>query len=101
MLKIGFIGGGNMAAALIGGLAGKLTDGKNIHVVDLNPESLEKLNQRFGVTTALQVDEMLAKVDVIVLAVKPQQMRQVADSLKPFVGTQLVLSIAAGIRSAD
>ena len=101
MLKIGFIGGGNMAAALIGGLAGKLTDGKNIHVVDLNPESLEKLNQRFGVTTAIQVDDMLAKVDVIVLAVKPQQMRQVADSLKPFIGTQLVLSIAAGIRSAD
>ena len=101
MLKIGFIGGGNMAAALIGGLAGKLTDGKNIHVVDLNPESLEKLNQRFGVTTAVQVDDTLAKVDVIVLAVKPQQMRQVADSLKPFIGAQLVLSIAAGIRSAD
>jgi len=101
MLKIGFIGGGNMAAALIGGLAGKLTDGGNIHVVDLNPESLEKLNQRFGVTTALQVDDALARVDVIVLAVKPQQMRQVADSLKPFIGTQLVLSIAAGIRSVD
>jgi pyrroline-5-carboxylate reductase len=39
-VKIGFIGGGNMATALIGGLAGKLTEGKNIHVVDLNPESL-------------------------------------------------------------
>ena len=101
MLKIGFIGGGNMATALIGGLAGKLTDGKNIHVVDLNPESLQALSQRFGVTTALQVDDTLAQCDVIVLAVKPQQMRQVADSLKPFIGTQLVLSIAAGIRSAD
>jgi len=101
MLKIGFIGGGNMATALIGGLAGKLTDGKNIHVIDLNPDSLQTLNQRFGVTTALQMDDALKQCDVIVLAVKPQQMRQVADNLKPFIGTQLVLSIAAGIRSAD
>ena len=100
-MKIGFIGGGNMATALIGGLAGKLTEGKNIHVIDLNPESLEKLTQRFGVTTALQPDDTLAHCDVIVLAVKPQQMRDVVASIKPFIATQLVLTIAAGIRSVD
>lgn len=101
MLKIGFIGGGNMAAALIGGLAGSLTEGKNIHVIDLNPESLEKLTQRFGVTSATQVDAVLSHCDVIVLAVKPQQMREVVAALKPFMGQQLILSIAAGIRSVD
>ena len=90
-----------MAAALIGGLAGKLTDGKNIHVVDLNPESLEKLNQRFGVTTAVQIDDMFTHCDVIVLAVKPQQIRDVVIALKPFISSQLVLTIAAGIRSVD
>lgn len=100
-MKIGFIGGGNMATALIGGLAGQLTEANNIHVVDIHAAALEQLQQRFGITTALQPDQTLAACDVIVLAVKPQQMRQVVASLLPFVGTQLIISIAAGIRSVD
>lgn len=100
-LKIAFVGGGNMAAALIGGLAGKLTAGANIHVVDINEEALEKLQSQFGVTTARQIDAAVASSDVIVLAVKPQQMKDVAAQLRPHVTTQLVLSIAAGIRAVD
>jgi pyrroline-5-carboxylate reductase len=100
-LKIGFIGGGNMATALIGGLAGKLTAGANIHVVDINADALQKLSQQFGVTTAPQVDAAIAASDVIVLSVKPQQMKDVAAQLRPFVSSQLVLSIAAGIRAVD
>lgn len=100
-LKIAFIGGGNMAAALIGGLAGKLTPGANIHVVDLNADALARLHQQFGVTSAQQIDAALASCDVIVLAVKPQQMKEVALQLQPHVHQQLVLSIAAGIRAVD
>lgn len=100
-LKIGFIGGGNMASALIGGLAGKLTAGANIHVVDLNAEALANMAQKFGVTTAQQIDAKVAQCDVVVLAVKPQQMRDVAKQLQPHISRQLVLSIAAGIRAAD
>jgi pyrroline-5-carboxylate reductase len=100
-LKIGFIGGGNMATALIGGLAGKLTAGANIHVVDLNVDALHKLQQQFGVSTAQQIDAALAASDVIVLAVKPQQMKEVVKQLQPYVSAQLVLSIAAGIRAVD
>lgn len=100
-LKIGFIGGGNMAAALIGGLAGKLTAGANIHVVDINADALQKLQQQFGVSTAQKIDAALAQSDVIVLAVKPQQMKDVVAQLQPHVGAQLVLSIAAGIRAVD
>ncbi|WP_183381374.1 MULTISPECIES: pyrroline-5-carboxylate reductase [unclassified Herbaspirillum] len=101
MVKIGFIGGGNMATALIGGLAGQLTAGANIHVVDLNPDSLAALQQQFGVTTALQPDAILDQCDVIVLAVKPQQLRTVAAAIAPFVQQQLIISIVAGIRSDD
>jgi len=100
-LKIGFIGGGNMAGALIGGLAGKLTAGGNIHVVDPNPDALLRLQQQFGVSAAPRIDSAIERSDVIVLAVKPQQMKEVAAQLRPHVSSQLVLSIAAGIRAAD
>jgi pyrroline-5-carboxylate reductase len=99
--NICFIGGGNMAQALIGGLAGKLTDGANIHVIDVVPETLTQLTERFGVTTATGPSDVVAMSDVIVLAVKPQQLRDVASSLRPYLKSQLVLSIAAGIRAAD
>src|SRR5450830_2197350 len=100
-LRLTFIGGGNMAAALIAGLAGQLTDGANITVVDPNPEQLTKLAESFGVRTSAAIDLEAAASEVIVLAVKPQNMREVAASLQPLLKDALVLSIAAGIRSAD
>ncbi|MET3132384.1 pyrroline-5-carboxylate reductase [Oxalobacteraceae bacterium GrIS 1.11] len=101
-LKIAFIGGGNMASALIAGLAGKLTGGQNIHVIDPNGAALETLRAQFGVSTAQAANQALSACDVIVLAVKPQHMREVAAQLLPFLGgAQLLLSIAAGIRAAD
>jgi len=100
-LKISFIGGGNMASALIGGLAGKLTAGANIHVVDISTEALQKLERQFGVTTSRNIDNAIEKSDVIVLAVKPQQMKAVVAQVESFVSSQLILSIAAGIRAVD
>lgn len=100
-LKISFIGGGNMAAALIGGLAGKLTPAGNIHVIDINADALARLHAQFGVTTAAHIDATLANSDVVVLAVKPQQMKEVAAQLLPHIKSQLILSIAAGIRAVD
>lgn len=100
-MKIAFIGGGNMANALIGGLAGKVAAPQDIHVVDLNADALAALHDKFGVTTATVIDATIAACDVVVLAVKPQQSRDVVAQLKPFIGAQLVLSIAAGIRMAD
>ena len=103
-LNIAFVGGGNLAAALIAGLAGTLTLGGNIHVIDPHAPALEKLQAQFGVTTATAASEALRGVDVIVLAVKPQSMREVAAQLLPFLDGErapLVLSIAAGIRAQD
>jgi pyrroline-5-carboxylate reductase len=103
-MKIAFIGGGNMAAALIAGLANKLTDGANIHVIDPNAEALARLHKQYGVTTSAAANVALSAADVIVLAVKPQNMREVAVQLLPFIvqaKQPLIVSIAAGIRSAD
>ncbi|MFZ6771983.1 pyrroline-5-carboxylate reductase [Undibacterium sp. SXout7W] len=100
-LKIGFIGGGNMAAALIGGLVTELTSPEHVHVVDLNQTSLTRLETEFAVSTGLNMDATLREMDVIILAVKPQQLRDVVGELAPYLQGQLVLSIAAGIRATD
>lgn len=100
-MQITFIGGGNMAAALISGIVKQAGSGANIHVVDRNPEALERLSQQYGVRIATAVDEQVGESEVVVLAIKPQQMREVAAELAPLLNRQLVLSIAAGIRSSD
>ncbi|GAB3455426.1 pyrroline-5-carboxylate reductase [Massilia terrae] len=102
-MKISFIGGGNMATALLAGLVGKLAAGPDIHVVDPNQDALQRLDTKYGVSVAREITARVAESDVIVLSVKPQQMREVAAALRAQLagGNPLVLSIAAGIRGAD
>jgi pyrroline-5-carboxylate reductase len=100
-MKITFIGGGNMASALIGGLVRKRWPRKNIGVVEISQPARERLARELKVKTHAVPDARAMKTDCIVLAVKPQQMRQVALALKPLVGSQLIVSIAAGIRVED
>jgi pyrroline-5-carboxylate reductase len=100
-MEITFIGGGNMATALIGGLVAKGFAPQSIKVVEVVPEARKRLAESFGVKCLEQPADATPFGDVVVLAVKPQQMREVARGLAPGLRGELVLSIAAGIRLAD
>jgi pyrroline-5-carboxylate reductase len=97
-----FIGGGNMARSLIGGLLANGVAASRIRVVDPN-ESQRQLLSNMGVAAYGTQEEALTGSDVIVLAVKPQVMASVAHSLAAFVKQYkpLVVSVAAGIRCTD
>ncbi len=102
-LNISFIGAGNMASSLIGGL---LADGKtpaNIHIADTNPEQLDRLQQHFAVTICQSNNAATEAADILVLAVKPQGLKQVAEEIRDSVQSKkpLVISIAAGIQEKD
>lgn len=100
-MNITFIGGGNMAAALVGGLLGKGHAPAAIRVVELQHEARARLAAQFGVTCVGSVAAAAPLGEVVVLAVKPQQMRAAAQALQPRLARELVITIAAGIRLAD
>jgi pyrroline-5-carboxylate reductase len=100
-MDITFIGGGNMASALIGGLIKQGFKAANIRVVDISPENLASLHARYRVQTFAELGDAATASEVIVLAVKPQQLCGVAAALAPLLQQQLVISIAAGVRSGD
>jgi pyrroline-5-carboxylate reductase len=101
--RICFIGGGNMAASLIGGLIADHYDPQHITVADIDAERLAALGARFGINT--QGDNHLAMegADVVVLAVKPQILKEVAGNMADAIQSAkpLVVSVAAGIRAAN
>lgn len=102
-LKITLIGGGNMARGLIGGLLGQGANPALITVSDPVASSRETLERDFGVRTTADNAAAAGDADVVVLAVKPQQMGPVARALAPALAARrpLVISVAAGIRAAD
>ena len=100
-MHITFIGGGNMAQALIGGLVADGTEPTELRVVEPVAAQRELLRERFGVESSAQADVLVPGSEVLVLAVKPQQMREVCTGLAPILSGQLVVSIAAGIRAGD
>jgi pyrroline-5-carboxylate reductase len=100
-MNICFIGGGNMATALIGGLLGRGYAVAQISVVEINPDNRAKLERDFTVRTFDNLGDGISHSQIIVLAVKPQQLREVSLQLAPLLAGQLLISIAAGIRAVD
>jgi pyrroline-5-carboxylate reductase len=97
--QIAFVGGGNMAGALIGGLLKAGRTAASILVVDPSGPQRERLAHDFGVTTLAAADARLAQAALVVWAVKPQFFHEAAAPCAPFVGGALQLSVMAGIRS--
>ena len=102
-MRITFIGGGNMASALIGGLLKQDWSPESITAVEIDAQARARLERESGVRTAADADAdaAAAGADCIVLAVKPQQLREVARGLAGTIGDALVISIAAGVRASD
>lgn len=100
-VRISFLGGGNMASALIGGMLERGFDARKLRVVDLAAENCARLAERFGVSAATSVADGFLACDLLVLAVKPQQLRAAVAPLAGHLREQVVVSIAAGIRTAD
>ena len=100
-MKVAFIGGGNMASAIIGGLVGRGFKRSDLLVVELDANARTRLLSAYGVKAIEGPGEALAEADVIVMAVKPQQMRVAALALRPRLQRELVITIAAGIRTVD
>ncbi|MFH1605575.1 MAG: pyrroline-5-carboxylate reductase [Pseudomonadota bacterium] len=99
-MKISFIGGGNMADALIGGLLRKGFANTDLRAVEIDRVAREKLQQKYGVVCAERIGAV-SDDEIILFAVKPQQMREVAQGLELTVNANLVISIAAGIALAS
>lgn len=101
--QIVFIGGGNMARSLVGGLVADGYPPACIRASDPTPEQRERLAQGFGIETTGDNEAAVADADVVVLAVKPQVMREVVAALAQALGAgrPLVVSIAAGVRERD
>lgn len=99
---LAFIGAGNMARSLIGGLINNGFAAGSIHVADQNAEALQSLSSLYPVQTFTDNNAAIADANVVVLAVKPQQLQKVVRDMAPhWQNDKLLVSIAAGIRLDD
>jgi pyrroline-5-carboxylate reductase len=96
---LAFIGGGNMAGAIIGGLLASGRSAASILVVEPSEAQRERLRSEHGVAALAQADASLSRAGLVVWAVKPQAFREAAAPCAAHIGQALQLSVMAGIRS--
>jgi pyrroline-5-carboxylate reductase len=99
-MKLAFIGGGNMAQALLAGLQAQQFVMADIIVVEHDVNKHTDLQEKYGVLVTPDLTD-LSSYDAVILAIKPQQLPALAKSIAPFLDHQLIISIAAGVRLKD
>ena len=97
MNRIGFIGGGKMAAAIIKGtINSNWCDSKNIIVSDKNEDALNLLGETYKINTTLSNIDVIKNSNIILFAVKPFVLKDVLNEIKPYITKEhIILSIAA------
>lgn len=96
-MKVGFIGAGNMASAMMGGMLKKgLLSKEDIITSDVSKAATDRVAQEFGVQTT-QDNKEVAKADIVILAIKPIYCQSVIEEIRDSIGdNQLVVTIVAG-----
>jgi pyrroline-5-carboxylate reductase len=97
-MNLAFIGGGNMAHAMLGGMRDSGMVTATMHVLEPDPAKCADLERMFGVAAHREAGEWLRDAELVVLAIKPQQAREAVAAIVPYVGAPVVLSIIAGVR---
>lgn len=98
MTRLGFIGGGNMAEALIAGIIkAKLVDPGRVYVSDIKEERWKQLSTRYRIKGTRENTEVARECDTIIICVKPSNVREVLEEIAGNVGDHLVITIAAGV----
>ena len=98
---VAFIGGGNIASAIIGGLIRQGMRPSQFCVVEPFAEASAKLSQDFGITAMPAAGPALSQAALVVWAIKPQNFAEAAEPVMPHARAALHLSVAAGIRTSS
>ena len=99
--KIGFIGGGKMASAILGGIVKSgFINPENIYVFDVNPQAQAQLQKDFNINLAENIEVLAKQVDTILIATKPFVIKEVLIELKNKCDNKLIISILAGVKIA-
>jgi pyrroline-5-carboxylate reductase len=95
--SLAFIGGGNMASAILGGLIRQGMPARQMMVVEPDEGARSRVQADFGIQVMAQAQAPLREAEVVVWAVKPQVFHEAAAAVQPWTGSALHLSVAAGI----
>lgn len=97
MKKIGFIGMGNMASAIAGGIVKSgFIKGKAVYAFDIDNSKLEMVNKTYGINSCDSEQELVDQVDIVIMAVKPNIVESVIDKIKGNLDNKAMISIVAG-----
>ncbi len=100
-MKITFIGGGNMAGAMIGGLIHHGSTPSQICAVETDTLRRQQIAETYGVVATASISDEIQDSEIVIFAVKPQQLHAVANQAAQFLQDKLIISIAAGVRASD